>query len=227
MADGIEGELKTTANHATKHEKGGEDELRLDPSQVDGVLVAHSTYTQVIQPTANEPALAVKGNPRSGSDVLQIYDSAETPVKQVSFDKDGNMVSNRGISAVSAVVVGSMSADSVSATNSITAPLLITQAIQAPATGEALAVRGIPGTTKDVLQIYDSGSTPTQQVSIDKDGNMVSNRQVTAASLATVGPITGDSVKVKNGVSTLYDGATNDHSGSLSWNSLQMGNNGG
>jgi hypothetical protein len=73
---------------------------------VDGVLVGRSTYTQVIQPTANEPALTVKGNPRSGSDVLQIYDSAETPVKQVSFDKDGNMVSNRSILTSGVVSAG-------------------------------------------------------------------------------------------------------------------------
>jgi hypothetical protein len=146
MADGVEGELKTTANHAAKHGKGGEDELRLDPSQVDGVLVAHSTYTQVIQPTANEPALAVKGNPRSGSDVLQIYDSAETPVKQVSFDKDGNMVSNRSILASGSVSAG--------------------------------------------------------------------------------GAMSADSLTGKKGLSALFDGTTTQHSGSLTWNSLQLGNNG-
>jgi hypothetical protein len=141
----LKGELKTTANHATKHAKGGEDELRLDPSQVDGVLVGRSTYTQVIQPTANEPALAVKGNPRSGSDVLQIYDSAETPVKQVSFDKDGNMVSNRALSA---------------------------------------------------------------------------------ASIATSGPMTADLATVKRGLLSLFEDSTTKHSASLQWNSLQLGNNG-
>jgi hypothetical protein len=125
MADGIEGELKTTASHATNHEKGGGDELHLDPSQVDGVLVGRSTYTQVIQPTANEPALVVKGKPSSTKDVMQIYDSADIPTQQVRFDKDGNILSNRAISGASfsasgAVSAGgSMSADSVTGKKSL------------------------------------------------------------------------------------------------------------
>jgi microcystin-dependent protein len=163
MADGIEGELKTTSNHATKHEKGGGDELLLDPSQVDGVLVGRSSYTQVMQATTNSvPVLAVKGLPGSSSKILQIYDSgavgdtASVPQEQVYFDGDANMVSNRSISAKSVNVAGSV---------------------------------------------------------------------IAGGNFSAGGTVAADSVTGKKVLSVLHDGTTTQHSGSLTWNSLQLGNN--
>lgn len=113
-ANAIQGELKTTANHASKHQIGGEDELQLDPSQVAGVVVTRSSFTQVMQATANSvPVLAIKGMTGSGSDVMQFYDSgvkgdtASTPTMQVKIDSEGNIVSQKKISA-SSVEAGSI-----------------------------------------------------------------------------------------------------------------------
>lgn len=85
-----------------------------------------------------------------------------------------------------------------------------TQVIQAVSNSvPVLAVKGLPGSSSKILQIYDSGtvgdtaSVPQEQVYFDKDANLVSNRAVSADSItASAGHVKGDLLVESKG----YDG---------------------
>lgn len=110
--------------------------LNLPPSQVTGTaLVSFPEATQVVQPTDTVPALAIKGNGGSTSHTLEIFDSGtpgvsgSTTALQAYFDSIGNLVSNRGVTAVSSnfgslSVSGGAAAESLMVSNEATAGAL-------------------------------------------------------------------------------------------------------
>lgn len=113
-ASKIEGTIPTVPSaHGASHAAGGTDELAgLSRGQIAGTaLVANSTYTQVLQAVSVSTAvLAVKGVPGSASKILQVYDSGvlgntgSVPVEQAWFDKDANLVTNKGITAAAGTI---------------------------------------------------------------------------------------------------------------------------
>jgi len=110
--------------------------VNLTPSQVTGTaLVSVASATQVVQPTSTVPALAIKGNGGSTSHTFEIYDSGTPGVNgsptalQAFFDSNGNLVSNRGVTAVSSnlgtlSVSGGAAAGSLAVSNGATAGAL-------------------------------------------------------------------------------------------------------
>lgn len=99
--------------------------VNLTPSQVTGTaLVSVASATQVVQPTGTVPALAIKGNGGSTSHTFEIFDSGTPGVNgsptalQAYFDSNGNLVSNRGITAASSNL-GSLSVSGGAAAGSL------------------------------------------------------------------------------------------------------------
>ncbi|MBL0360895.1 MAG: hypothetical protein IPP70_07525 [Elusimicrobia bacterium] len=144
-ASKIEGTIPTIPSaHGASHAGGGSDALaNLSRTQVAGTaLVANSTFTQVLQAVSvSTAALALKGLAGSASKIIQIYDSGvlgntgSVPQEQAWFDKDANLVTNKGITAgsggftsltattgtVSLMSVATMTATGASTFNRITA----------------------------------------------------------------------------------------------------------
>jgi len=218
-ASKIEGTIPTIPSaHGASHAAGGSDALaNLSRTQMAGTaLVANSTYTQVMQAVSVSTAvLAVKGLAGSASKIIQIYDSGilgntgSVPQEQAWFDKDANLVTNKGVTAasggftsltattgtVSSLTVATMTATGTSTFNRITASS-VTVAGPLNVTGRIRDQFGMFLPVGSVIA-YGGANLPTDTGWLICDGREVS-RTVYADLYAAIGTTHG----VGNGATT-------------------------